>query len=640
MTSVRRLSAIMFTDMVGSTSLAQANEAEALQLRDEQAGILRPLFARHQGREIKSMGDGFLAEFDSALRAVQCSVEIQRLLHERNARSPVTPLQLRIGIHLGDVEQRDSDIFGDAVNIASRIESVALPGGVCVSGAVYEQVRNKVPDRFEKLPPTRLRGLEGPMDLYRIMLPWGAAEGSARPAALTGLAVLPFANISPDPHDEYFADGLTEELITVLSQLPGLRVIARTSVMQYRSTAKPVSQIGSELGVAAVLEGSVRKAGNRLRIAAQLIDTASQGHVWASTFDRDLDDVFALQSEMAKHVAESLKIRWLPREEIRLEARPLPRPESYLEYLQGRTSLHGSTLETTRAAQSHFERAIQMDERNAAAHAGLADLLMTFGAFYRVLPESELRAASRIHAAKAIELDPNLSEAHASLGIICSDEYDYAGGEKEFQLALSLNPSSAWARGCYASLLADLGRTEEALREYELAEQLDPLSSIILSSQVGLLMVLRMLDAAQVQLEKLGRADNFGLLYHNARGNLALARGDEAESAKELDWIAERTPGRHEPSAAYAVLLARKGEGDRARELLRPLEALPEPLRPDSQIGMTYAFLHDLDACFHWLDIAVEHRKMAVLLFRFDPLMAHVRADPRFGQLLKKMNLG
>ena len=640
MVETRRLAAIMFADIAGYTAATQSDEAGTLNLVQEQEELVRPLLAIHKGRVVKSTGDGFLAEFESALRAVQCAVDIQRHLYERNARPGVRSIPLRIGVHLGDVEQRGTDIFGDAVNIASRIEPVAAPGGICVSGAVYEQVRNKISDRLEKLPPMRLKGVEGPMDVYRIALPWGLPEAPAPKSILTGLAVLPFANISPNPHDEYFADGLTEELITVLSQLPGLRVIARTSVMQYRSTPKPVSQIGSELGVTTVLEGSVRKAGNRLRITAQLIDTGTQGHLWAGSFDRNLDDVFALQSEMAKHVAEALKIRLLPREEVRLNERRLPRPESYLEYLQGRTKMHGSTLEATKAAKVHFERAIQLDERNAAAHAGLADLLMTFGAFYHLLPEAELRTVSRIHAVRAIELDPNLSEAHASMGLLLSDEYDFAGGEKELTLALSLNPSSAWARGCYAGLLADQGRTEEALREYELAEQLDPLSGIILNSQLSLLIVLRELGAAAVQLEKLGRADDYGILYHNARGNLALAKGEEEEVLKEINWLAERMPGRHEPAAAYAMHYARIGDPDRARELLRPLEMLSEPSRPDIQIGMTYAFLGDLDACFRWLDIAVERRKMSALWFRLDPLMANVRADPRFELLLKRMNLG
>ncbi len=373
----------MFTDMVGSTALAQTNETEALRLRDEQEAIVRPLFATHQGRAIKSMGDGFLAEFDSALRAVECAIDIQQRLHERNARPGLSPIQLRIGIHLGDVEARGADIFGDSVNVASRIEPLAEPGGICVTEPVFGQVRNKIPNRLEKLAPQVLRNVRFPVEVYRVILFREAAVSPAANLGPTGLAVLPFTNISPDVKDEYFADGLTEELITVLSQLRGLRVIARTSVMPYRAPSKGVTQIGAELGVSWVLEGSVRKAGNRLRITAQLIDVASQGHVWANSYDRELDDVFALQSEMAKQVAEALKLKLLSRDEARLDQRSPPRPESYLEYLQGRTSLRGFTETEMRAAKEHFERAIALDGRNAAAHAGLADLHRLLGSMYR-----------------------------------------------------------------------------------------------------------------------------------------------------------------------------------------------------------------------------------------------------------------
>ena len=216
----------------------------------------------------------------------------------------------------------------------------------------------------------------------------------------------------------------------MLSQLRGLRVIARTSVMPYRAPSKGVTQIGAELGVSWVLEGSVRKAGNRLRITAQLIDVASQGHVWANSYDRELDDVFALQSEMAKQVAEALKLKLLSRDEARLDQRSPPRPESYLEYLQGRTSLRGFTETEMRAAKEHFERAIALDGRNAAAHAGLADLHRLLGSMYRHVPVTEWEALSRQHASRAIELDPNLAEAHASLGLILWDDYDFASAEK------------------------------------------------------------------------------------------------------------------------------------------------------------------------------------------------------------------
>ena len=234
--SGRRLAAVMFTDTVGYTASTQTNEGRSLELLRQQTELLRPVVALHQGREIKSTGDGFLVEFDSALKAVQCAINIQRRLFERNSEGGQTPIRIRIGIHLGDVVQNGTDILGDAVNIAARIEPLAEPGGVCVSGAVYEQVRTKVPDKLEKLAPKALKGLQDPMDVYRIVLSWnesnhGSHDQDAEPADPTRLAVLPFANISPDPNDEYFADGLTEELIANLSLVPGLKVIALTSVI-------------------------------------------------------------------------------------------------------------------------------------------------------------------------------------------------------------------------------------------------------------------------------------------------------------------------------------------------------------------------------------------------------------------------
>jgi adenylate cyclase len=629
----------MFTDTVGYTASTQADEGRTLDLLRQQEELVRPLLAVHHGREIKSTGDGFLVEFDSALRATQCAVDIQRRIYERNAEGSEPPIQIRVGIHLGDVVERGSDILGDAVNIAARIEPVAEPGGICVSSAVREQVWNKIPDKLEKLPPTILKGLQVSMDIYRVVLPWTAHETATASPGPAGIAVLPFTNISPDPKDEYFADGLTEELIAVLSQLGDLRVIARTSVTPYKSTSKGVPQIGAELGVSSVLEGSVRKADNRLRITVQLIDVASQGHLWANTYDRELDDVFALQSEIAKQVAEALKVKLLAREEARLDRRSAPRPESYLEYLQGRTSLHGFTEREMLAAKDHFERAISLDDRNAEAHAGLADVHRLLGGMYHHLPQPEWEALSRRHASRAVELDPNLAEAHASLGLILWDDYSFAAAQKEFELAIALNPSFAWAHLWYADVLADQERTEEALRELAVAEQLDPLSAFVLSVNITLLTLLRRLDAAESQLEKLGRVENFGLLYHNSRFFISLARADWERAREELKHFDELLPGRPEVVSGQAAYSALRGDAVRARELLRSIEALPEPVRPDSQIASVYASIGDLDACFHWLDIAVEFRKLGVQLWRLDPSLAHVRGDPRFQVLLKKMNL-
>jgi adenylate cyclase len=647
--ATRRLAAIMFTDTVGYAASTQTDEARTLELLRQQEEIVRPLLTAHHGREIKSTGDGFLVEFDSALKATQCAVDIQRRLYERNAQEGLAPIQIRIGIHLGDVEQRGTDILGDAVNIAARVEPIAEAGGICLSGAVHEQVWNKIPDKLEKLPPTSLKGLRVPLDIYRVVLPWTVREPPSASSGPTRLAVLPFANISPDPKDEYFADGLTEELISVLSQLRELRVIARTSVSLYKSTPKSVSQIGTELGVSAVLEGSVRKAGDQLRIAVQLIDVATQVHTWANTYDRKLDNVFAVQTEIAKRVAKQLKVNVRATEEARLNARPTVRPASYLAYLKGRALLHdmaeiAERSATTQAAKEQFELAISLDPKNAAAHSGLADVTHAYWWTFPGVARAELDATSRRLVAHAIELDPNLAEAHASLGIILWDDFEYAAAEKEFKLALSLNPSYSRAHYWYAGLLGCKARTDEALLEYTLAEVADPLWVDNLGGFAEVLGFLGRLDEALVKIRKIGelRPDSLEyhaalLFYHATRSDLRAA-AEEADRYIKLDSEPEELRWKPVQRALYYAL---SGEKEKSLALLRQEETSPE--FPDAGTWImiwAYAELHDLDGCFRSLERAFQtHSGMGLLRLRLDPRLEHVRSDPRFQALLKKMNL-
>ncbi len=630
----------MFTDMVGYTAAAQVDEETTLRLRKEQEDLIRPVLVAHQGREVKSTGDGFLVEFESALKATGCAVDIQRRLHERNGRIGVAPIQLRIGLHLGDVEQQGTDIFGDAVNIAARIEPVAEPGGICLSGAVYEQVRNKIPDKLEKLLPTALKGVQIPIELYRIVLPWAVQEASPGPIGPTGLAVLPFKNISPDPKDEYFAEGLTEELISVISQLRGLRVISRTSVMQYRTTAKSISQVGLELGVSSVLEGSVRKAGSRLRITAQLIDARSDRHLWAKSYDRELDDVFAVQTEIARQVADAMEVELRPAEQARLDSRPSVNPESYLAYLKGRALMHEYSKVSHEAAKEQFALAISLDPSNAAAHAGLADIIRYLGGWWGVGgPRTVWDEEGRRLTARAIQLDPNLAEAHASLGLILWDSYDWAGAEKEFKLALSLNPSYSLAHRWYGQLLEDQARVDEALTEFMLAEGSDPLWPDNLGSLAELLLWLGRFDEALVKINKLGEVAPEYWWY---RANLAfyhLLRGDVAAGVREFHKFEEVLPNPAFKPIARAFIHAVSGDMKQGRELIDRAVEAPEARRYADRIAWVYAELGDLDACFRWLDAALTDHDLQVLLYRLYPRLAPVRQDPRFKVILKKMHL-
>ncbi len=359
-TEQRRLAAIMFTDMVGYSALSQRDDKLALELLEEHRQLLREIFPRFNGTEIKTIGDAFLVEFNSALEAAQCAIEIQRTLAKRNAdASSGRQIELKIGIHIGDVVHRGGDVYGDGVNIASRIEQVAGAGGICVSMDVERQIRNALEARFEKLAPTELKNISVTMDLFRIVLPWEqSAKAERKNAELSApsrsvqasrlawigaivlaivgagwwlahqsgkqvassprvsipeksIAVLPLVNTSGDPGNDYFSDGLSEELIAVLAKIPGLKIIGRSSSFLFKGKSEDSRTIGEKLGVANLLEGSVRKQGERVRIVAELINAADGRELWSDTYDRELKDVFAVQSEIAVAVTDQLKIKLL-----------------------------------------------------------------------------------------------------------------------------------------------------------------------------------------------------------------------------------------------------------------------------------------------------------------------------------------
>jgi adenylate cyclase len=627
----------MFVDMVGYTAATQADEARTMQLLREQEELVRPILADHGGREVKSTGDGFLVEFDSALKATQCAIEIQRWVHERNAKKELVPLQLRIGIHLGDVEQRGSDIFGDAVNIASRIESVADPGGISLSSAVQEQVRNKIPERLEKLAPVALKGLQGPMDVYRVVLPWAFPEVRVARFDRPRLAVLPLANISPDSKDEYFADGLTEELIASLSKIRGLRVIARTSVGQYKSTSKTVSQIANELGVSSVLEGSVRKAGNRLRITLQLIDAGSQDHIWADSFDRELDDVFTIQTEVAERTAGALQLELLGPERESIRKEPTANLAAYELYLRGVHAIGDETIEEITDSMRYFEEAIRRDPKFSLPYARLAYSHILLSSETMSPKEAFPRAKELI--AKALELDPDSSDVHAALGnLALQQDQDWVTAERELKKAISLNPSSIVARETYATLLRVLDRTDEAIEELNAAVELDPLMRLPLG---GLWFVhqLRGDDAVALALAEKLRDLAPHAPFSHVRLAYSYARSGRVEDARhELDLLKGAT---QENLLTFKLaILASLGQPDEVRQWLKEREAgRSQHYVSTSEMATVYAALGEKEKVFEWLERDQESGDRAFWnVYQFS-VFDFVRDDPRFGSLLARMNL-
>ena len=634
----RRLAAVMFTDTVGYTASTQANEGSTLDLLRQQTELLRPLVADHQGRDIKSTGDGFLVEFESALKAVQCAVNIQRRIYERNSDGSDKPIRIRIGVHLGDVVQNGADILGDAVNIAARIEPLADPGGVCVSSAVYDQVRSKVAEKFEKLAPKALKGIEVSMDVYRVLFPWSSngdatAPDASRIADRNRLAVLPFSNISPDPSDEYFADGLTEELIASLSLVPGLKVIARTSVIGYKKTDKSVAAIGRELGVGTVVEGSVRKSANRIRVTVQVIDVATEEHIWTSKYDDDLDDIFAVQGDIAAKVATALP-GGLKREHAPIPELVKPREtEAYLLYLQGTALMWKTDEASLRRSLDFFKQSLQSDPTFARALVGMAQAYIGLGRenFMSWVDSCNLgRSASE----KAIAIEPMLAEAHGLRGEIAFMADEPADVlDRAVRRALELNPNLAQAHTILAALAGSLGIAEAYVAENEESFRLDPLSPAAIRTLGNAYFFSGLYDEAIAHWKKtMAQAplDSYrGLVdYHLLRGELPQVE----QMVQEIEKLA---PGSDYALLCRGWLAAARGDRGTAMKMIEKLqETSREGYARQSSVGFIYYALGDLDRFFDIMFSTAKAHTMQAARLRLSPLFARGRKDRRFVELM------
>jgi adenylate cyclase len=343
----------MFADIVRYSTITSRDERKALRLLADVRNLLESVFPNYEGRLVKTIGDGFLVEFGSAVEAVNCAVEAQRKMDNFNStREPSEEASIRIGIHVGDVVHSEGDVLGDAVNVASRVEPLAEPGGICVTRQVVDQVEGKVEYNLVSMGVRQLRNIPNPVEIYEVSK--GQSSSSQTRATVLNphrVAILPFSNLSPDPNDKYFADGMTEELISTLSKIKDLSVISRTSAMRYRDTALSREQVARELKVGTILEGSVRKAGNKVRIAAQMVDVDSDRYIWSQSYDRDLTDVLGLQGEIASQVAEGLRVQLLTKEKQGLEWKAKEDPEAYTLYLKGRYYWNERTEEGTRRAK-------------------------------------------------------------------------------------------------------------------------------------------------------------------------------------------------------------------------------------------------------------------------------------------------
>jgi TolB-like protein len=474
----RRLTAILAADVVGYSRLMGADEAGTLaRLKALHKELVRPKIAERKGRIVKLMGDGLLAEFPSIVEAVSCAIDIQRNMPEREPElAKLRRIVLRIGVNLGDIIVEGDDIYGDGVNVAARLEGLAEPHGVCISGGAFDAIDGKIEAAFEDIGPQTVKNIIKPVRAYRLRVGTdlqpqpSSGEDGLTPSDKPSVAVLPFANISGGKEQDYFADGITEEIITTLSKVSKLFVIARNSTLVYKNRAVDIRQVGREQGVQYVLEGSVRSGGQQVRVTAQLIEAATGRHLWAQRYDRKVGDIFALQDDVTKEIVSALQVELTEGEQAHLAAQGTQNAEAWQLSFEGRDLVHEHHKDTVQKGRFLLEQAVRLDENYAFAWGSLAEAHWKearnegWSASPKRSFELSVEASER-----ALALDPTNSSILAMRSVIMTTLQDFDGALALAEKALRLAHSDANAMALAAITLYACGRAEEAIKQTELA---------------------------------------------------------------------------------------------------------------------------------------------------------------------------
>jgi adenylate cyclase len=473
----RRLAAVLAADVVGYSRLMEQDESNTLiRLKAWRNEVLEPLVAQHQGRIFKFTGDGALVEFGSAVNAVTCAIDLQHGMAAANANiGEARQMVLRIGVNLGDVMVDADDLYGDGVNIAARLEGIAEPGGIAVSGTVFDYVKNKTKAGFEALGTRTLKNIAEPVRVYRIIdTPRVAIPASKGATDKPSIAVLPFTNMSGDPEQEYFSDGISEDIITELSRFRSLLVIARHSSFAFKGKPVTVQQVGRELGVDYVLEGSVRRLGNRVRITAQLIDARTSAHIWAERLDRDMDDLFAMQDEVTERIVTTIAHR-LERTEQERAAGKRPEAMRAYDYILRARAIVSETAEANQQSRALYENALALEPTSMLALTGIAwSYFIDWVSRWSGPADDGLERAYRL-ARQALALDSTDYRVHLLLGTILANRKQYAQALLHYQQAMALNSNDADGAAHMGNLLVAMGRFSEALDWFRKAVRLSPL---------------------------------------------------------------------------------------------------------------------------------------------------------------------
>jgi adenylate cyclase len=636
MTQTRQLAAIMFTDIVGYTALMGNDDRKAFDILSKNRALQKPIIEEFNGRWIKELGDGVMASFNTVADAVYAAIKIQE------ACNASKEYQLRIGIHLGDVLFENDDVFGDGVNIASRIQSAAKPGSIYISESVHRNISNKKDIQSKFIKEETLKNVKEPVRIYEIVIKnetIAPTENKMKTTSQNSIAVLPFTNMSSDPEQEYFSDGISEEIINMLAQVPGLKVAGRTSSFSFKGKNQDLRIIGEQLSVNYILEGSVRKSGNKIRITAQLIKVADGYHLYSEKFDRELEDIFDIQDEISLAILNAIKIKLLDTEKRNVLKRYTDNPEAYQLYLQARFHVNQySGAEAFKKGITYYEAAIKVEPEYALAYAGMAWCWLELW-FFRFLSAEECLPRWKEVVQRALDLDDKLAESHLALADMkLWYEWDFVNAAVESQKAIEINPNSAEAHINYAWCLVFTGRYAEASEQAAIAYTIDPLSLMnhwfvgwiyFYSGQFE-----KMIGISRRSIEL--EPNFFG--GHMMLGSVLSVEKQYTTARVELE-LAVKLNYSFMTLSTLGVLAGDMKDEARSKEIISEMETLGKTQSLSNfDLGQVYTFMGDYDRAAGFFEKAIELREGFVVLARDNiRVRGEKHLNPKIEAILKKV---
>ena len=639
---MRQLAAILFADMTGYTALMQENEQLARLKRKRLKEVLEATVSRFNGKILQYYGDGSLSIFSSAIDCVNSAINIQQQLQQE------PKVALRIGIHTGDVAIEDESVYGDGVNLASRIESLAVPGGIFISEKVYDEIRNQQNIQTREMGYFELKNVTTPVRIFAIANNGITVPGRDELRGKTKqtnnrLAVLPFVNMSTDPENEYFSDGITEELLNALTRVDGLQVTSRTSAFAFKGKNTDIRDIAIQLNVDRILEGSVRKSGNRVRITAQLINAADGYHIWSESYDRNLTDIFEVQDEISSIIAGKLHKMGAAEKTDQLVKAPVKNVAAYTHYLRGLHYLNNLTPADSRKAIESFEEAIALEPGYAQAYAKSAGAYSHLGVTGQMLPDKAFEIVTR-YADKALQIDDSIAEGHiAKASAYLFYNWKWKEAYDELQKAIQLNPGAIDAYQLLGYYYLIVGQKQKAVEILEEAEKIDPLSPIISQTLGNMYLFAGRYDEAVVQADKMLDLNPTMRISVEMKGWATGMKGDWEAALEFFKEVHRLTNHPLKGLIGLGFAYARLGEEEKALEIIRKMEQRQEQ-EPgsviDPELAAVWFALGNLDKAFYHLSRAVDKNVGPISYFLEYPPYKSVKKDMRYKELLRRQGFG